>query len=266
MNIKKKIIKLYKILIYKCKRKIDLDNETLDLKSLNDLFNYFGTDKGTKVINPYYKNAEETIGHGYAKYYEEHLNTFRDKNINLLEIGTWEGGSTAAFYHYFKKAKIFCLDINFKFKFFSNRISFINCNTTLDSDIKKLEKFLTKNNSDFFDIIIDDGSHVYSEILSNFEIFFKKVKPGGLYIIEDFNAYKSYQYLNDAKKNFLDIENILECLKSKKNFNSPFFSDIFKDFCFEEISDIKINKGDTSNNGINISGISFIKKKLNKNE
>jgi len=261
MILKKKILKFYKTLIYKIKPKINLDNQRLDINSLNDLFNYFGTDKGTKVINPYYKDAKDFIGHGYAKFYEEHIKSFKEKDINLLEIGTWKGGSTASFFHYFKKAKIICLDINFKFEFYSKRIDYFNCNTSLSKDLNKLDDFLIKKKVKDFDIIIDDGSHIYSEILNNFEIFFKKVKPGGIYIIEDFNAYKAHSYLNDADINFPDIENIFQFIKSKIFFNSPYISKNFQSYCFTEISDIKINKGDSFVNNINISGISFIKKK-----
>jgi len=266
MSIKKKILKYYKTLIFKLRSKINLDNKTLEIDSLNELFNHFGTDKGTKVINPYYKNDNDIIGHGYAKFYEEHFESLRNKEINLLEIGTWKGGSTASFYYYFKKAKIFCLDRNFKLEYKSNRINFFNCNTGVDKDIKNLEQFLSKNNSEYFDIIIDDGSHIYSEILKNFEIFFKKVKPGGFYVIEDFNAYQAYEYINDKNRDFLDIEKILDFLKLKKKFTSPFMDNNFQDFCFNEISDIKIYKGNTFEQGTNISGISFIKKKINNNE
>lgn len=36
-----------------------------------------------------------------------------------------------------------------------------------------------------FDIIIDDGSHVQSHIITSFETFFPLMNPGGIYVIED---------------------------------------------------------------------------------
>jgi hypothetical protein len=70
---KKLILKLYKELIFKFKRKIDLDLKKLDFVSLNELFNYFETDKGSSVDNPYSKNIDNSrkslIGHGYAEFY-----------------------------------------------------------------------------------------------------------------------------------------------------------------------------------------------------
>ena len=52
----RKISWYYKFLIFKLKKKINLDN--FDFKknqSLDQIFNYFGTDKGTQVKDPYSK-------------------------------------------------------------------------------------------------------------------------------------------------------------------------------------------------------------------
>ena len=115
MKFKKKISKFYKEIIFKLKKKINLDKQILEITSLNELFNYFGTDKGTEVTNQYQKTSSKTdqklIGHGYAQFYEKHLNIYKNDKINILEIGTWKGASVAAFYHYFKNAIIFCIEL-----------------------------------------------------------------------------------------------------------------------------------------------------------
>ena len=46
------------------------------------------------------------LGHFYTK----------NEKFNLLEIGTWEGASSASFTLYFPNAEIYGLDRNFKFK------------------------------------------------------------------------------------------------------------------------------------------------------
>ena len=81
MLIKKKFLNHYKSIIYKIKNKINLDTQVLNLQSLNDLFNYFGSDKGTKVKNPYNKNSNELFGHGFAKFYQDKFQTFKKKKI-----------------------------------------------------------------------------------------------------------------------------------------------------------------------------------------
>lgn len=260
MKFKKKLLRSYKQILFNLKNKINLDNDELKNDTLNDLFEYFGTDKGDKVVNPYNSNSNtaknELIGHGYAKFYESHLKILKNENISILEIGTWTGASVASFYHYFNKASIFCIDKNFKFKFKSNRINFFNCDTEVSKEIFNFEKYLEKNKSKNFDLIIDDGSHKYKDILNNFQIFFQKIKPGGYYIIEDFNHYKLHpSYANDRPKESLDIDKILYSLNKKIYFESKDFSREFQNFCFKNISDINIYKGIQD-----YSYIAFVKK------
>ena len=260
MNLKEIILKFYKKLIFNFKKKINLDLKKIDLILLNELFNYFGTDKGTAVKNPYNKDINTSekilIGHGYAKFYESYFHPFKDKEIRLLEIGTWKGASVASFYHYFKKGIIFCIDRNYKFQFYSKRVNFFYCDTRNNKDIIKFENFLTNKNSKFFDIIIDDGSHIYSDILSNFQRFFKKINSGGLYVIEDFNHYKFDSNLDDTSSVSLKIEEIFQHLKSKEIFESPILDKNFQNYCFNNIAEITVHKGIR-----NDSHIAFIKTK-----
>ena len=258
---KKNLLKFYKRLIFQFKIKINLDKQNLNLKSLNELFNYFGTDKGTKVNNPYAKNGnnpdKKLTGHGYGDFYESHLNTFKNKDIKLLEIGTWKGAGVAAFYHYFNKAIIFCIDRNFKFQYKSNRVIFFNMNTENSTDVKKLENLFIKKKVEYLDIIIDDGSHNYLDILNNFKNFFKRIRPGGYYIIEDFNHYRLLStYINDSPQNALDIDEIFKYLLNKKHFKSDNLSEEFQNYCFDNISNITTHKGIQDS-----SYIAFIKKK-----
>ena len=257
---KKLILKFYKESIFKLKKKIDLDLKKLNLRSLNELFNHFETDKGSAVKNPYSKNKDNLdkslIGHGYAEFYEFHFSYLKNKEIKLLEIGTWKGGSIASFHHYFNKAIIFCLDRNYKFQFKSSRINFFNCNTRNINELKKFENLLIKKKSENLDIIIDDASHIYSDILNNFKIFFKKVKSGGFYVIEDLNHYKYYSHLNDSSSDSLGIEEILKLLKNGQIFKSSTLDEEFQNYCFNNILDISIHKGIQDD-----SYIAFVKKK-----
>ena len=261
MKFKKKILKFYKETIFRFKKKINLDKQILEIVSLNELFNYFGTDKGTEVTNQYQKLStkldQKIIGHGYAQFYEKYLDIYRNDKINILEIGTWKGASVAAFYHYFKKAIIFCIDKNFKFQFKSNRVNFFSCDTENSNEIDDLKKYLTKKDSEYFEVIIDDGSHNYKDILSNFYRFFKSIKSGGYYIIEDFNHYRLHpSYMNDRPDNALDISEIFKFLLNKKHFKSDRLDRDFQNYCFENISNITTHKGIQD-----YSYIAFLKKK-----
>ena len=277
-----KISKLYKRIIYKLKPKINLDKLNLEHENLEELFNYFGSDKGSLVskIHGNDPNVKKKYpGHSYHEFYEKYLNKIKNKNFNLLEIGAYKGASIAAFYFYFKKANIFCIDKNFKFQFKSSRVKFYNCNTKNFFDLEKLKNFLGRNNSKNFDLIIDDGSHLLSDIKKNFLFFFEFLNPGGFYIIEDFNHSNYYNLEN--LKNEQSIDAFLESIKQKRNFSSSIKNFNSKNKLFEQILNVYKHKGKMILNkdmliaqdglvseevikkleNINVSDIAFIQKK-----
>ena len=255
------LTKVYKIIAFKFKKKINLDKKKINLKNLNKIFNYFGTDKGSKVPNPYAKNINKGyLGHGFSKYYENHFKNLKDKKINVLEIGVWKGASTASFFYYLSKANFFAVDRNFKFNYYSKRITFIYCDTSSERDLAKLKKYIQKNKISSFDIIIDDGSRILSNILKNFIFFFNFLKSGGLYVIEDYKHPNYFFYLNDLKNHFY-VDKILYFLKKKKNFRSSVISRSQIHYLIFNIKKIFTYKGIYKIKNKNISDIAFIYKK-----
>ena len=256
------VSKIYKETINKFKFKINLDKKKIELKKLEDLFNYYGTDKGSKNVNPYSKSEDKKLfkGHNFAKFYEKHFKNLKEKKINILEIGVWEGASTASFYHYFKNADIFPIDRNFKFKYFSKRINFFYCDTTSHKDLFKFKKFLQQKKITSFDIIIDDGSHILSNILKNLYFFFKHLKSGGIYVIEDYKHPNYFPYLNDTKNHFF-IDKVLLFLQKKKIFKSKILNKKEILFLINHIKKIFTYKGSCFENKKNISDIAFLYKK-----
>jgi hypothetical protein len=179
----KLLTKVYKIIAFKLKKKINLDKKKINLNNLNNIFNHFGTDKGSKVSNPYTKNInKDYLGHGFSKYYEKHFKNLKGKKINVLEIGVWKGASTASFFYYLSKANFYAIDRNFKFNYYSKRIKFIYCDTSSHKDLVKLKEYFQKNKLISFDIIIDDGGHQMNQQIKSFEILYDKVKNNGVYL------------------------------------------------------------------------------------
>ena len=104
-------------LIYRFKQKISIDNDKINITSLDELLNFYGSDKAD------FFKVNNTKGHGFSKFYSQHLEYLKNKEIYVLEIGSYAGASAAAFSKYFPKSKIFCLDINISnFKYFSKKI------------------------------------------------------------------------------------------------------------------------------------------------
>ena len=250
----KKLSWHYKKLIFFFKKRINLDKE-MKYKTLDNLFNYFGTDKGTK--NPYDLNPNE-FGHGFAESYEKHLDKFKNEKINFLEIGVSEGNSLASFTYYFSNANIYGIDKNFKLKYKSKRIFFFNCDTTNEKDLEKFKKKLPKNN---FKIIIDDGSHLLKGIIKNLKFFFPLVARNGYYIIEDFNQPENYSFLDDSNQSEIFVKNIIKSIKDKKIFKSKILKKEDQMYLFDNIKHINVYKGRMVDQGKNVSDIVFFKKK-----
>jgi len=73
-----------------------------------------------------------------------------------------------------------------------------------------------------FNIIIDDASHKSEDVIATFELMFYRVRPGGLYIIEDLHTsywkshnggYKASQSQIEYLKNLVDLLNVYHIRK-----------------------------------------------------
>lgn len=153
---------------------------------LNEIGIKYGTDKSSQH-------------HNYLDYYESKISVNKDKKINLLEIGILFGQSTKMFKEYFSVGNIFSFDINNKKHLEEERISIL---TGDQSDRTFLDFF----EDDFFDIIIDDGSHKMDHQQISLGILFKKLKRGGVYILEDLHT-SDLNYI-ETKNHGLSLFNI----------------------------------------------------------
>ena len=237
-------------IIYKLKKKILIDIDKVEGKSLDKLFQFYGSDKGN------YFEAGNTKGHGYSDFYTSQLDNLKDNKINILEIGSYAGSSAAAFVKYFSKANIFCLDINISnFKYKSEKIHVYGIDIKNLSKVKKiLNKIFQENHINNFDIIIDDGSHHLKDILLTLNFFFRYLKKNGTFIIEDFKHPNYYQY--NRNLNHILLDEFLENIEKKKISNSSIFTEEDQIYLINSIKNINIKKGNLID-----SDICFIEKK-----
>lgn len=246
-----RITRFYKQILFNLRDKIDLDELVLNEEfSLNELFNYFGTDKGTNIFDPYTNSSKKIKGHGFAKFYEKKLNKYKNDEFSILEVGTWEGASAASFLKYFPKTQLFALDKNFKLKFKSKRIEFINCNINNE---KNLNLFKKKFRNKKFEVIIDDGSHFLKDMIVSLKFFLRYLSTSGIFIFEDYNAPKYFKELENSYGKELLFDEILKKIKKKENFKSEILSITDQNFIFKNISEVQTYKGDTK-----ISDIAFL--------
>ena len=241
---------LKRYLIFRLKNKVNIDlNTNLNSSKIDELFKYFGSDKATTW------QKDKEIGHGYSEFYEKHLNIFKNKKINILEIGSFAGASAASFVKYFPLSTVYCLDINLtNFKFISKNMKIFGLDVSKKRMIRKFyQKINISHETEYFDIIIDDGSHKLSNIIISLNTFFRNLTPGGFYVLEDFKFPNYYPHLYDCSEN--KIDEILNCLKNKKKFSSNILSEEMIQYLLKFTDDIFQYRG-----LLESSDISFIKK------
>ena len=231
-------------ILYKIKRKINIDLDNINRDTLDELFHYYGSDKANII-----KKTKDQ-GHGFSKFYTEHLKHLKKKEVKILEIGSYSGASAAAFAKYFENSSVYCFDINIsKFVFSAKKIHVYGLDINNENELKKiLEKIKLESNSNFFDIIIDDGSHYLSDILFSLKTLFKYVKKGGFYIIEDFKHPNYYDYNRNIEH--ILVDQVLANLQEKKIFNSDIIKNDDQVYLHNNINKIKIYKGNLKNSDI----------------
>ena len=160
----------------------------------------------------------------YLDIYQFHLTPYVGKNISIMEIGVQNGGHLQILSKFLDNAKIYGIDVNEdvrKLTLGKDIVTFCFDATKkelVDSNLKDLS----------FDVIIDDASHISSDVIQSFELLFQRVNPNGLYIIEDLRTSYGKQFNGGYKishsqieylKNLIDLLNTYH-IKKDNDFNS----------------------------------------------
>jgi hypothetical protein len=201
------------------------------MKELTLLANKYKSDKGTI----------EGSCHSFSEIYEDYLHDKKDKILNVLEIGIWDGSSLNMWYDYFSNANIIGLDIENKKQYENDRIS---CDIIDQSSELELEQFVN-NSKVLFDFIIDDGSHHMRDQQITFAHFFKLLKPGGIYVIEDLHTSlceHGTMLYNRHIEIFYDKSNTTLELLNKKPIKSIYLNNDNNKFLQENIKEIYIHR------------------------
>lgn len=110
---------------------------------------------------------------------------------NVLEVGMLQGGSLVFFDKLYEPEKLVGVDIrrdpiepleNYR----ENRghiLPFYG----LSQDDPELSSILEREFPDGIDLVVDDASHLYELTRATFHLCFPHLKPGGLYVIEDWS-------------------------------------------------------------------------------
>jgi hypothetical protein len=148
------------------------------------------TDKASVFTRTYAKP------HDYLRHLEQFFEPMRDKPIKLVECGVGGGESIKTWLEYFPHAHIFGVDIVSGTNPFNSPIiphphpDPVNDRYTFvqgdQSNPSFWATFIAQYGGDW-DVVIDDGSHVASDMKTTFTGLWPYLKSGSLYEIEDLN-------------------------------------------------------------------------------
>lgn len=140
--------------------------------------------------------------HFYTPHYQFHFLNIKQKPINLLEIGVGGyknpdrgGASLRMWKDYFRRAKIYAIDIYDKSPVEQDRIKIFQGSQTNTNFLNKV-----CNEIGEIDVIIDDGSHMNKDIILTFQYLFPRLKNGGIYVVEDLQCSYWPWYGGDSEK------------------------------------------------------------------
>lgn len=180
--------------------------ELVNKNSLDDIAKYHGTDKSSET-------------HNYCKKYQKYFPYNRYDSLKILEIGIWEGESLRMWKDYYSNSTIIGIDINKDCLIHKNENQKIFVEIGSQNDKSFLEYIMNKWGP--FDLIIDDGSHMNSDVIFSFINLFDSVKNHGIYVVED----SCCSYWNNYGGGFRNENGSVEFFKNlidDVNFNGEY--------------------------------------------
>lgn len=121
--------------------------------------------------------------------YYRNLQSRQPKQI--LEIGMFEGGSLVLFDKLFQPDTLMGLDIRRDpiqpLEAYRKDRPHIETIYGLSQDDDAVSTILAARFPEGIDLVVDDASHLYQQSRKTFDLCFPHVKPGGLYVLEDWS-------------------------------------------------------------------------------
>jgi hypothetical protein len=175
-------------------------------RAIPDVFPNYASDPAALALDRWFKRLARLAGlfgarldllaalcgtdkyglHHYTPVYEALARPLRRRRVTLLELGVGGyghglGGESLLMWEaYFRRGRIYGVDIEDKTALSRGRVKVFQCSQTDRERLAALGQEIGP-----FDIVIDDGSHVSADQIASFPILWPFVKDGGWYVVED---------------------------------------------------------------------------------
>lgn len=131
----------------------------------------------SEILTKY--DTDKISHHRYGDVYDRVFSQFdREAPLNILEIGTQKGGSLLAWKEYFPNANVYGVDI----------VDVVTDEYRKDTVNRVISDIKDWKNNIEWDIVIDDGSHYFADVVYVVSQYCLRLKEKGALIIEDVRA------------------------------------------------------------------------------
>jgi hypothetical protein len=165
------------------------------MNELTKLANAAHTDKGTEFGE----------SHGFTEFYEPYFREMRSRGekLKILEIGVQTGSSLEMLQNYFPLADIYGLDISMDLcnRTFSDRVHLFKGDQNSKENLEELAGIAGGK----FDIVIDDGSHMFEHQFHSLLYLMDYVAKDGFYIMEDLHTSLTWGDCDNSPLHFLNF-------------------------------------------------------------
>jgi hypothetical protein len=123
----------------------------------------------------------------YYPFYAQYLDSLRDSQISLMEVGVFTGESLKVWAEYLPEASIIGVDLEDRQLDFSAypAIRFEQANQI---DTTRLVQICNQHAPEGLDVVIDDASHIGAFSRITFSILFPRLNSNGYYFVEDWGT------------------------------------------------------------------------------
>lgn len=163
--------------------------------SLDEIGQRHGTDKASRIVrganfDEFSKDGQPIESHGYLRWYDRHLGHRRGEAIRILEIGYQRGYGLLTFCDGFPSAEVYGIDRDP----LPDAAWGLATVAQLDAaNPAAADRFYGSAGGRPFDVVVDDASHQTDQQLALLRLWWPRVAPGGVYVVEDVGcAFEPY--------------------------------------------------------------------------
>jgi hypothetical protein len=139
----------------------------------------------------------------FLTIYEQLFAPFKKKKITIMELGVQGGGSLELWKQLIPEADIIGVDSDER------------CKEITGFEIRICHQADPRLADREYDIIIDDGGHLMSQQKNSFNLLYPKLKPGGMYIIEDLETSYWGDFIDEEPTTINYLKSLVDSINSE---------------------------------------------------